>query len=497
MVHARFKPKRAVLCGWLGFILFSGFDSVDPGNDCWAAQKDSVKTRPVRIVGPYLSREDVGHFTKIVLKNGLTVLLFERSNTPLVAMATYVKAGRIHEGKSQKGFSEIWPHLLFRSRVPGREGTLAQEARKWGAVIDAGVNHDYAWFSAVLSPEEYRRGLDLQVTVLQSLDPSSVTLEQVNRTMRQRSALDRADPENFSRRQLFEVAFQGEKGFAEEAEAEGRFAAVDSARIKGFHSQWFVPGNTFLTVTGNFDRRALLREIVKRYQPIPKRPVPDPPDYPQPTTDGFRYANQQGDMHQAWVQIGFPLPAAFSKDWYACKVLEALLTKGETAVLNRHLRSVGSAVHSLSSSTMALGDLGYLNLTVSLDGKDLDRAAAIIFAGIERVKEGGLIESDLRRARAWLEAEFNQGQEALADLAIQLTRYEHLSDHDTWGKYLQRIRSVTRQEVIAAARRYLNLEQCSLLEYQPASDEKRTFNSVNYREFFEVGVAPVRPRVES
>ncbi|MDE2964657.1 MAG: hypothetical protein OXU26_12145, partial [Acidobacteriota bacterium] len=77
---------------------------VDPANSCPASQDDAAKSPPTRIVGPFLSREDVGPFTRVVFKNGLTVLLFERSNTPLVAMVTYVKAGRLHQDPSSQGF---------------------------------------------------------------------------------------------------------------------------------------------------------------------------------------------------------------------------------------------------------------------------------------------------------------------------------------------------------------------------------------------------------
>ncbi len=489
MFRSRSKSKLAVLCGWLGLVLFCRVDPTGSGKDCWAAQTEPAKPRPVRVIGPYLSREDVGHYTKVVLKNGLTVLLFERSDTPLVAMVTYVKAGRLHQGDSRKGFSRLWPPLLFRSLVPGREGTVAREARRWGAVIDAEMGHDHAWFSSVLPAEEYRRGLDLHLTVLGDLSPSSVTLEQVRQTARQQTALRGADPEQVSRRQLFQLAFQDGRVLADESGIGDGFPLMDREQIRRFHSQWFVPGNTCLTVTGNFDRRALLREVVKRYQSIPGRPVPDLPSYPQSGEDGFRYENRQGDIHQAWVRIGYPLPAAFSQDWYACKVLEAVLTAGETALMNRHFLRFESPVHAVSSSTMALDGLGYLNLTLSLDGAGLDRAEVITFAGIERVKEGFLTESDLRRARTLLEAEYHRGQESLVDLAIQLARYDHLAGFDAWSKTLQRIRSVTRQEVIAAAGRYLDLDRCTLVEYQPASEERRTFISASYREFLRLALA--------
>ena len=48
------------------------------------------------------------------------------------------------------------------------------------------------------------------------------------------------------------------------------------------------------------------------------------------------------------------MPAAFTRDWYACKVLEAVLTAGQTSVLNRRLRGPRSPVGAVASSTIAL-----------------------------------------------------------------------------------------------------------------------------------------------
>ena len=171
MFPSRSTWKAAVLWAWLG--LFGPVGLVDSANSLQAAQGAAADSPPPRIVGPYLSREDVGPFTKVVFKNGLTVLLFERSNAPLVAMVTYVKAGRLHQDPSSQEFWNLWTPLLFHSRLPGEEATVAGEARRIGAVLDGGVGKDHAWFSTVLPREEYRRGLDLQVAALRKWNPSS------------------------------------------------------------------------------------------------------------------------------------------------------------------------------------------------------------------------------------------------------------------------------------------------------------------------------------
>ena len=461
---------------------------LDPANSCQASQDDAADSPPLRIVGPYLSREDVGPFTRVVFKNGLTVLLFERSNTPLVAMATYVKAGRLHQDASSQGFWDLWFPLLLHSPLTSGEGTVAGEARRIGAALDTGVGEDHAWFSAVLPRDAYRKGLDLQVTALENWNPSPERLRKLNRTVRQRGRFKQVSPQREYGHQLFNLALRRERRLQKGSGSAGGLHGNDAPRFGSFHSRWFVPGNVLLIVAGDFNRRALLREIGKRYRSLPKGPAPDPPGTPTPETDGFRYAYRRRDLHQAGIQIGFPLPAAFTREWYACKVLQAVLTAGRTSVLNRRLESARSPVHGVDSNTIVPGQTRYLILSLGAGGPGLDRSAVTALAAIERIRQGVLAESDLQRARGLLAVEFLQAQEGLAGLAIQLARHEHLADFKKWEETLQRIESVTLEEVVAAARRYLDLEQCTLLEYQPALEEMRQFNSGSYREFLRMAL---------
>lgn len=461
---------------------------VDPANSRHASQDDAADSPPLRIIGPFLSREDVGPFTRVVFKNGLTALLFERSNTPLVAMVTYVKAGRLHQDASSRGFWDFWPPLLLHSPLAGGQATVAGEARRIGAVLDTGVGEDHAWFSTVLPREAWRKGLDLQVAALETWNPSSERVRTVEPTVRQRRRFRHPSPEREYGRELFDLALRRGRRPDGRRGSPGDPQGIDGPRFGSVHSRWFAPGNVLLAVTGDFDRRALLREIVKRYRSLPKRPRLDPPAAPTPETDGFTYAYRRADLHQAGVQMGFPLPAAFTRDWYACKVLQAVLTAGQTSVLNRHLEVAHSAVHGVDACAMVPGQAGYLVLSLGAGGLGLDRSAVTALAAIERIRRGVLAESDLQRARALVAVEHLQAQEGLLGLAIQIARHEHLADFKRWEQTLQRIESVTLEEVVAAARRYLDLERCTLLEYQPASEEIRQFNSDSYREFLRMAL---------
>ncbi len=406
----------------------------------------------------------------------------------MVAMVTYVKAGRLHQEASSQGFWDFWSPLLLHSPLTGGQGTIAGKARRIGAALHTGVGEDHAWFSAVLPREAYRKGLDLQVTALEKWNPSPERVRKLKRTVRQPRRFRQGSPEREYGRQLLDLALRRGRGFDERSGSPGNLHGMDGSRFGRIHSRWFAPGNVLLSVTGDFDRRALLREIVKRFRSLPAEPTLDRPATPNPATHGFTYAYRRADLHQAGIQMGFPLPAAFTRDWYACKVLQAVLTAGKTSVLNRRLEMARSTVHGADTDTIFPGQTGFLTLSLGAGGLGLDRSAVTALAAIERIRRGILTESDLQRARALAAMEHLQAQEGLLGLAIQIARHEHLADFKRWEETLQRIESVTLEEVVAAARRYLALERCTLLEYQPNSEEIRQFNSNSYREFLRIAL---------
>src|ERR1044071_7117382 len=68
----------------------------------------------MQIEGPYVSREDQGQTTKVVLKNGLTVIVREQLAVPLASVTTFVKAGYFDEDDRISGIAHVIEHMFFK-----------------------------------------------------------------------------------------------------------------------------------------------------------------------------------------------------------------------------------------------------------------------------------------------------------------------------------------------------------------------------------------------
>jgi zinc protease len=446
-------------------------------------QKPSGGAKPLKITGPYLSSDDIDEYTKVVLKNGLSVILFERRDMPLVSIVTYVKTGYLNEPDENRGISHVMEHMFFKGTSKRDLGQIAKGTKRLGGYLNAGTSYDYTYYYTVLPAENVKAGLEIQADVLQ--DPAllegelqreiSVILKEAKRKL--------DNPAVFSLEKLYGLAFEASPLGRWRIGDESTLVSLDRKQVLDFYKKWYVPSNIVLVITGSIDRRAVLDEVVKRYAGMPPGNRVNLTLATEPPQTGLRYRELRGDISESLLQIGFVAPAAFTRDWYACKILEAALTSGRTAILNRALQEEQRLISSVSSSFLDLKSQGYLALTFTVDPKKIDRAEASAFAQLERIRSGFLGEEDVERAKTLLERDFYLNQEKLDDLAFQLAHSETLARYSEWREYVKRIRSVDRQQVIQAAQHYLSLPQCSILEYQPGNASPRNFTPQTFEDY--------------
>src|SRR4029434_7114143 len=95
------------------------------------------------ILGPFTFREDQGQTTKVILKNGLTVIAREEHAVPLVSITTYVKAGSFDEEDRLSGISNVVDHLLFK-------GKPSVDARTLGGSVLPETGQDRTTYTTVV-----------------------------------------------------------------------------------------------------------------------------------------------------------------------------------------------------------------------------------------------------------------------------------------------------------------------------------------------------------
>src|SRR5438046_9961231 len=90
-----------------------------------------------QIVEPYTVREDQGQTTKVVLKNGLTVIVREQQTVPLTSITTYVKAGYFDEDDRISGIAHVIEHMFFKGTAKRAVGHVALVTQALGGSLNS------------------------------------------------------------------------------------------------------------------------------------------------------------------------------------------------------------------------------------------------------------------------------------------------------------------------------------------------------------------------
>jgi zinc protease len=333
----------------------------------------------------------------------------------LVSIVTYVKTGYLNESDEHRGISHVMEHMFFKGTSKRDVGQIAKETKRLGGYLNAGTFYDYTYYYTVLPAENFKPGLEIQADAMQ--DPALLE-EELRREVpvilqEARRKLD--NPGAFSLEKLYSLAFEVNPLGRWRMGDESTLLSLGRKQVSDFYRKRYVPSNIILVIAGNLDRRGVLDEVVKRYANMPSGPSGDRVNVAvasEPPQAALRYRELRGDISESFVQIGFAAPAAFTRDWYTCKVLEAALTLGRTAILNRTLKEALGLVNSVSSSFLDLKNQGYLAVTLTVDPRKIDRGEAATFAELERIKSGFLGEEDVERAKTLLERDFSRSREA-------------------------------------------------------------------------------------
>ena len=93
-----------------------------------------------------LKREEVAmenmNIKKVVLENGLTILIFKNIQTPKVLLQIAYDVGSWIEESGEKGLAHLIEHMIFKGTEKLNEGDIEAVARKYGADLNAFTSVD-------------------------------------------------------------------------------------------------------------------------------------------------------------------------------------------------------------------------------------------------------------------------------------------------------------------------------------------------------------------
>lgn len=425
---------------------------------------------------PPLNAFEIPRPERVVLDNGLVVMLLEDHELPLVEATALVRSGTRLDPPAKAGLTDLASTVL---RTGGTERMTGDQLDDWlegrAASIEAGSAEDSVQVTLSALAQDFPDVLRVFADVLRRPAFDNARLEVARNQAVAAVARQNDEPDEILFREFQEIVYGSDSPYAASPTLAG-LRALRRDDLVQWHRRSFHPDRVVLGLVGDFRSGDALRLVREVFGDWPRGPQAAPPQIPYRTgpTPGVFWV-EKGDMAQSNLLIGHLGIRKDHPDFYAVEVLNQLLSGSFASRLIQEVRTRKGLAYSVSGRVASSWDypsLAYLYATTK---------TATTGAGIQALLDEahGLrsrppTEEEVEKARQGLLASFIFNVDSKREVLSQQLVFELFGYPLDWlSRYRAGIEAVTVEQVRDAAARHLRPEDFTIFVVGPAAGRDR------------------------
>jgi len=395
--------------------------------------------------------------TRTHLPNGLTVLVRENPEAPVVAFSLMIRMGTRTETPENAGISNLLQQMLVRGTEKLDGEQIAEAADKMGGGIDAYGDADYSEIAATALSRNWQEMLDLiGDCVLRPTLPDGTV--QAVRNFLVRQIRNRGDkPFDVAADRMRAVLFGANPYAWDPLGRRESVEKLDRDALIAYYRRFYVPGQLVLAVSGdvkNAEVVARAQEIFGTMAPgqVPMPPVPAPP----PMAASRETVVVPGA--QAQIFMGALAPPFTDPDHAPLKVLTALLGGGMASRFFSELRDQQALAYTTLALYPSRVDTSGFVAILGTAPENVPKAEPALTQQLERVRTQLATEDEVGVARAYVLGSQAMDRRTNARQAWYLAFYEIAGvGYEFLDRYAEAVRKVSPPDVERVAQKYLSV----------------------------------------
>jgi len=362
---------------------------------------------------------------KIVLKNGLTLLLMEKHGVPMVNFAAIVKAGSVADPAGQEGLASVTAGLLRKGTVKRSAQQFAADLDFIGAEFSADSSADYTTISSEFLAKDVDKGLDLFSDAL--LHPAFAQAEAQKLLAQEIDGIKAAKDEaqsvvlNYYYGYLFHRHPYGRPVGGDELS----LAHIKRDAITKFYETNYTPGNTILAVAGEFDAAKMRAKIEQALGGWTAKPGLLPAiTGPTPVKGKKLLLVDKPDSTQTFFVFGNIGTAENDPDRVAIRVVNTIFGGRFTSELNEALRVESGLTYGAEAFFDSRKEPGAFAIYSFTKNESTVPAIDLALQVLAKLHKDGVTAEQLASAKAYLKGQFPPSIETSEQLARRIAANE-------------------------------------------------------------------------
>lgn len=425
--------------------------------------------------------DDAQRTHEYTLDNGLKLLVEEDHRAHVAVVQVWYRVGSTYEHDGITGISHALEHMMFKGTKTLGPGQFATTVAAKGGRQNAFTSADYTAYYEEWSADNVELSFQLEADRMRNLiiDEGEFKKE-INVVLEERRLRTDDNPAALAQEVMQAAAYQTSPyrypviGWAADIQQ------MQVADLRAWYQRWYAPNNAIVVVVGDVDPAQVHALANKHFGPLKTSALEPPKLRPEVEQRGTKRLAVSSDKVQVpTLTLGYKVPSLLQaiaagkdapRDVYALDVLAEMLGGDDSARLKQKLvrgRTIASDIGADNGSGGR--DVGLFTISATPAAgtalADLERAIGdeiATFIGTPPTTE------ELERIKTQVVADTIFERDSLSHRASTLGSLEATGLgwrlRDT---YVDAIKSVTRDEVLAVARKYLTPRTLTVLELLP------------------------------
>lgn len=414
---------------------------------------------------------------RVVLANGLTVLMAPNDGLPSFCLNLVINAGARYETDDVAGLASLVGTMLEEGTVRRSSEEIAESVEGVGAHIATFGGYTHSGVRLVGLTEDFDGCLEIAADCLRN---PAFPEDRVRMHVDRRLALlkSRSDqPRSRAADAFDEIVFAGHPCHRPSHGYESSVAGLTRDHLVAFHDAFFHPNTAVLSLAGRFDPAEALASIERHLGDWAHNgalALPEAPEIARQTAPVEQYVH--AEKSQVNLFLGHLGIRRTHADYYSLMVLDTILgsSPGFTSRIPRVLRDEqGLAYSTFSNITGSAGiDPGRFIAFIGTSPANLDRAIEGLRHEIARIVAEPVSADELETAKSYLTGSFVFRFQTNAQIAGYLIDAEVFElGFDFLERFPRLIEAVTVDEVLRVAREHIDPEAMTLVVVGPTGRE--------------------------
>ncbi len=393
-----------------------------------------------------------------ILEKGVKLILKETKGKGIVSGVVFIKSGT--HGEEKRGLTNLTALLLTKGTKSYSSYQIASTFEDYGGSVYASASDDYVEIGFSTKLEGLREGLLVIRSMLTEPSFSHEDVQREKQNLLQAIRSRRESGQELAVDALRRLTYKGSNYEVVPLGLEEDVKSISREDIVRRWKQILRSKNVVVSLVGDFKTEEVLPMLKEVFSEIPEGEYAiNPVEIPM-ERDLLDRVKRPGS--QATVMCAFDAPDFKGEEYFAFKVLDAVLGDGMTSKLFKELREkrgYAYAVYSTYPTRLSSPRL------ITYIGTSPEKKEDALRDMVSLVKEVQITPEDVELAKNKIVGDFLLSRQTRSRQAFYLGFFEVMGFG--WkmdGQYTDRIRAVSFEEVQKVREKYLKVHHCVVVE---------------------------------